>query len=161
MYAAKTIFLYQPDCFEIDSTVSVEACYQNVGIATSMAMTMFDGQELNVAMGVPFFYGVCEAIFVGSYCIVAWKMGWSKAPANAPLWRVITTSYEVLKAEWHEIDVIEIAISSDSCDTSPEKERQIGSVFTTYFEAVEETGNEPKRPSGLASPESHPVGTMI
>jgi hypothetical protein len=146
--------------FEINSSVSVEACYQNVGIATSMAMTMFAGQELNVAMGVPFFYGVCEAIFVGSYCVIAWKMGWSKAPANAPLWQVITTSYEVLTAERHEMDTIEIAISSDSVDTASTKESQVGRVFTTYFQ-LEETGNEPKTPSGLASPESHPSGTII
>ena len=159
MYAAKTIFLYQPVCFEIISTVSVEACYQNVGIATSMAMAMFDGQELNVAMGVPFFYGVCEAIFVGSYCIVAWKMGWSKAPANAPLWQVITTSYEVLTAERHELDAIEVAISSDTGDTAS-KEMQVGRVFTTYFE-MEETGIEPKTPSGLARSGSHPTGTII
>jgi hypothetical protein len=135
--------------FEIDSTVSVEACYQNVGIATSMAMTMFEGQEMNAAMGVPFFYGVCEAIFVGSYCVVAWKMGWSKAPANAPLWRVIMTSYEVLTAERHEMDVIEISLSSDSGNTSG-KESQVDGVFTTYFE-YEETENEPKTPSGLAT----------
>jgi hypothetical protein len=146
--------------FEINSTVSVEACYQNVGIATSMAMTMFAGRELNVAMGVPFFYGVCEAIFVGSYCIVAWKMGWSKAPANAPLWQVIMTSYEVLRAERHEMDTVEIAISSDSGEDIAAKEIQVGRVFTTYF-AMEEKGNAPKRPSGLVSPESHPSSTII
>lgn len=156
----KMICVYQPVCFDIIRTVSVEACYQNVGIATSMAMTMFSGQELNAAMGVPFFYGVCEAIFVGAYCIVAWKMGWSKAPANAPIWHVIMTSYEVLTAEHgHEMDVIEIAISSDTGDTG-DKEIQIGRVFTTFFE-MEKTGLEAKSPSGLASPGIHPTGTII
>ena len=33
-------------------TVAIECCYQNVGIATSVALTMFDGAELNAAMGV-------------------------------------------------------------------------------------------------------------
>lgn len=33
-------------------TVAIECCYQNVGIATSLALTMFDGEELNEAMGV-------------------------------------------------------------------------------------------------------------
>jgi hypothetical protein len=78
------------------STVSVECCYQNVGIATSVALTMFDGDELSEAMGVPFFYGLMEAVILGIYCIGAWKLGWTKAPRDAPIWKVISTSYEVL-----------------------------------------------------------------
>lgn len=33
-------------------TVAIECCYQNVGIATSVALTMFEGRDLNDAMGV-------------------------------------------------------------------------------------------------------------
>ena len=88
--------------FVAQRAVSVECCYQNVGIATSLAMTMFAGDELKEAMGVPFFYGTCEALFVGLYCIVVWKMGWTKAPADVPLWKVIVTSYEVLEADGSE-----------------------------------------------------------
>lgn len=50
---------------------------------------------MNHAMGIPFFYGVCEAITVGSFCIGCWKAGWSKAPSDAPLWLVLFTSYEI------------------------------------------------------------------
>lgn len=32
--------------------VAIECCYQNVGISTSVALTMFEGDELNDAMGV-------------------------------------------------------------------------------------------------------------
>lgn len=78
-------------------TVSIECAYQNVGIATSLALTMFQGNELNNAMGVPFFYGLMEAVLVGTYCLIAWKAGWTKAPSDAPIWKVISTSYEVLE----------------------------------------------------------------
>ena len=80
-------------------TVAIECCYQNVGIATSLALTMFRGNDLNEAMGVPFFYGVVEAVFVGIYCIGAWKLGWTKAPADASICNVLWTSYEVLEME--------------------------------------------------------------
>jgi hypothetical protein len=60
---------------------------------------MFDGTDLNNAMGVPFFYGFCEAVLVGLYCVGAWKAGWSKAPADAPFWKILFTTYEVLQAE--------------------------------------------------------------
>lgn len=87
--------------------MAVECCYQNIGIATSLALTMFEGDDLHNAMGVPFFYGVCEAFMVGIYCAACWKAGWSKAPCDAPLWDVISTSYEVVSAhheEFQEID---------------------------------------------------------
>ena len=48
-------------------TVSVECCYQNIGIATSVALTMVEDNELSEAMGVPLFYGLVEAVAVGLY----------------------------------------------------------------------------------------------
>jgi len=79
--------------------VSIECCYQNVGIATSLALTMFEGDQMKEAMGVPFLYGIVEGLFIGTYCVWAWKNGWTKAPADAPLWKVLVTSYEVIDAE--------------------------------------------------------------
>lgn len=63
-----------------------------------MALAMFKGNDLNDAMGIPFFYGVCEAVMVGIYCVGCWKAGWSKAPADASFWMVLTTTYEVVAA---------------------------------------------------------------
>ena len=82
--------------FHSTSTVVVECCYQNIGIATSLALTMFEGDDLNHAMGIPFFYGVCEAVSVGSFCFLSWKAGWTKAPCDTPLWKVLITSYEIV-----------------------------------------------------------------
>ena len=56
---------------------------------------MFKGAELNDAMGVPFLYGMAEIFFISIYCLVAWKSGWTKAPANESICKVIATSYEV------------------------------------------------------------------
>ena len=83
-------------------TVSIECVYQNVGIATSVALAMFDGDELAEAMGVPFYYGVVEAVVLSAYCIIAWKCGWTKAPVDVPLWVAISTSYEILSVEQAE-----------------------------------------------------------
>lgn len=80
-------------------TVSIECCYQNVGIATSVALTMFEGDELASALSVPFFYGLVEAVLLGIYCVVAWKVGWTKAPKNVSIWTALSTSYEIVVAE--------------------------------------------------------------
>ena len=110
-------------------TVAIECCYQNVGIATSLALTMYEGDELNEAMGVPFFYGVVEAVCVGIFCLVAWKANWTKAPASAPFWHVIVTSYEVVEMELKDVNEIEVGMSHsvESMDTVE------GSTLTTYF----------------------------
>jgi hypothetical protein len=129
------------------STVSIEGCYQNVGIATSVALAMFEGDELSQAMGVPFFYGVVEAVILGIYCLGAWKAGWTKAPRDAPLWKVIMTSYEVLLAERKELDEIEVKVS-DSDETKKDEISEHGNVLTTYFYMPDVT-KMPKEPSGM------------
>lgn len=58
--------------------VAVEGCYQNTGIATSIAVTMFSGNELAEAIGVPLFYGICEATILAVYCLICWKISWTK-----------------------------------------------------------------------------------
>jgi hypothetical protein len=136
-------------------TVAVECCYQNVGIATSLALTMFKGNDLNEAMGVPFFYGMVEAFFVGSYCFGCWKAGWSKAPADASFWNILYVSYEVLEVEMREINEIEVSMSESSDGSGAKQpEKSEGNVLMTYFNMMdnkEMPASIPKAPSGHVS----------
>ena len=75
--------------------ISIECCYQNTGIATSVAITMFDGEEQAQAVAVPLFYGVVEAVAIGIYCVWAWKAGWTKAPADEKLCTILANTYEL------------------------------------------------------------------
>jgi len=77
-------------------TVSIECCYQNVGIATSVALSMFRGEDRAEAVAVPFFYGLMEAVFLLAYCVGAWKLEWTKAPKDVNFFTMLFTSYEVL-----------------------------------------------------------------
>jgi predicted Na+-dependent transporter len=88
-------------------TMVIECCYQNTGLATSMAITMYastkgsssdaaaDAVRRAQALAVPMVYGILEALLVGLYGWYAWKAGWTKAPANASACVVWTTSYEL------------------------------------------------------------------
>jgi predicted Na+-dependent transporter len=80
-------------------TISIESCYQNVGIATSVSMAMFYGDDLARAVAVPFYYGIVQALLTFVYCIVAWKLGWTKAPTDVSFWTMISTSYEILNIQ--------------------------------------------------------------
>jgi predicted Na+-dependent transporter len=87
--------LQKPECV----AVGIECAYQNVGIATSVAIAMFNGDQQAKAVGVPFYYGSVEAFLLIGYCIGCWKMGWTKAPPDVSFWKMISTSYEVRKTE--------------------------------------------------------------
>jgi predicted Na+-dependent transporter len=85
--------------------ISIECCYQNTAIATSVAVTMFsDPTRRAEAVSVPLFYGIVEALIIGFYCLWAWKVGWTKAPADEKLCVVITKTYEVEDEEEMEFD---------------------------------------------------------
>lgn len=75
--------------------ISIECCYQNTAIATSVAVTMFsDPNERAEAIVVPLFYGLVEAVIIGIYCVWAWKVGWTKAPSDEKLCVVVSRTYE-------------------------------------------------------------------
>ena len=107
-----TIASFLASKFELEKpervAVAVEACYQNTGIATSVAISMFNGDELATAIGVPLFYAICEMAILAVYCISAWKMGWTKAPVDENFLTVIATSYEVEKARMDSPNAIEV-----------------------------------------------------
>lgn len=77
-------------------TLSVECCYQNVGIAASTVLSMFQtNEEVQQAIVVPLFYGLLEAVILAFYCLIAWKLGWTKAPKNEKLCIILAKTYEV------------------------------------------------------------------
>jgi len=81
-------------------TLSVECCYQNVGIATSAVLAMFDDKdEIAAAMFVPLFYGLVEMGVLGIYCVLAWKIGWTKAPKEENMCIILTKTYEISEDE--------------------------------------------------------------
>lgn len=97
-------------------SVAVEGCYQNTGIATSVAITMFSGDDLATAIGVPLYYGIVEATLLAIYCLICWKIGWTKAPAGENICVVIATSYEVEKARLESPNAIEVVHNANSKD---------------------------------------------
>ena len=98
-------------------TVGIECAYQNVGIATSVAISMFNNEAQAKAVAVPFYYGSVEALLLLIYCLICWKLGWTKAPADVSFWKMIYTSYEVLQtdhteeedADYHYVEHSEVA----------------------------------------------------
>jgi predicted Na+-dependent transporter len=113
-------------------TISIESCYQNVGIAMSVALATFYGENLARAVAVPFYYGIIQGLLTFIYSIGAWKMGWTKAPANVSFWVMICTSYEILCLELQDDgtgkgadDFVYVEDSTDSLPTNTDSKLRI------------------------------------
>uniref|UniRef100_A0A7R9WUT5 Uncharacterized protein n=1 Tax=Craspedostauros australis TaxID=1486917 RepID=A0A7R9WUT5_9STRA len=147
---------YMATKFNLDKpervAVSVEACYQNTGIATSIAVAMFDGDEEARAVGVPLFYGICEAVILATFCIICWKMGWTKAPANENLCTVLATSYEVEGARRESPNAIEVVYGTAQQKEGDENIDDL--VFTQTNDGYEfdENSRHEQSNAQLASP---------
>lgn len=48
---------------------------------------------------VPLFYGGVEAVVLGLYCIVCWKLGMTKAPKDEKVCVVLSKTYEIIEDE--------------------------------------------------------------
>lgn len=74
--------------------VSVESCYQNVGVALALALATFDDEEASKAAGVPTYYGLVEIVLLPSFLFIAWKANMTYAPARERLYWVILGNFQ-------------------------------------------------------------------
>lgn len=74
--------------------VSVESCYQNTGIATTLALATFDEDVASAAVGVPLYYGLVEIVLLPLFLLCAWKAGLTHAPAGLKLCTVLLESFQ-------------------------------------------------------------------
>lgn len=76
--------------------ITIEVSYQNVGVASAVALTAFcsDPHKLSDAVAVPLIYGLLEAIALAFFCLVAWKAGWTYAPREAALCHVLKGDFQ-------------------------------------------------------------------
>ena len=138
-HACLRLTLISP-CMRVYRAVSIECCYQNVGIATSLALTMFEGDELAEALGVPFYYGLTEAVILGVYCLGAWKVGWTKAPKTASIWTILSTSYEIVDTKDDKAQPLNQELSErtkETADNNNDEEGDDDFQYVEHSDAVE------------------------
>ena len=75
---ARSIDLAKPSAV----AVAIECCYQNTGLALTIALSAVPPEAVGRASGVPIFYGLVEIALIPIFAISAWKAGWTYAPAD-------------------------------------------------------------------------------
>jgi len=136
-------------------TLSVECCYQNVGIATSAAVSMFDtSAEISQALAVPLVYGLVEAVVLAAYCTLAWKLGWTKAPKDEAFCTMLCKTFEIEEDEVYSAgsksDIRRASTSDDDRESKAgELACQYGNVEKAVVRAisVEFDSNSQRAPS--------------
>ena len=79
--------LIKPQCV----SVGIETCYQNTALALSVALASPHPAR---AAAVPVFYQAVQVVCLLVFSLVSWKAGWTYAPADVSLWRMIVTNYQ-------------------------------------------------------------------
>ncbi|GMH58967.1 hypothetical protein TL16_g02729 [Triparma laevis f. inornata] len=81
--AGLSLTLLIASCFNLTNpervSITIECCYQNVGIATSIALNMYEGDDAIAASGIPLMYGVCECFLLTGFGVFAHYMNWTYA----------------------------------------------------------------------------------
>jgi predicted Na+-dependent transporter len=74
--------------------VAIECCYQNTGLALTIALSSMPPEDIGEASGVPLVYGVVEVVVIPLFALCAWKLGWTYAPASESLCNAIVGNYQ-------------------------------------------------------------------
>lgn len=88
-------------------SVTVETCYQNTGIALTLALATFPEDQQSKAAGVPLYYGVVEIILLPIFLAISWKLGLTYAPRKHSLVRVLAFSYQPGTKSFDDLGAIE------------------------------------------------------
>ena len=97
---ASRLDLEGPSCV----AVAIECCYQNTGLALTIALSAVPAAKVGIASGVPIFYGLVEVVAVPAFGLCAWKLGWTYAPASDNVCRALTLNYQPSFHEKSESD---------------------------------------------------------
>jgi hypothetical protein len=81
-------------------------------------------------MRVPLIYGIVEIVSIGSYMLVFWKLGWSKAPRDEKFCTVITKSYELAPGDKEETDVDDDQVENGAVEMTADNDGTV-TVFVS------------------------------
>ena len=74
--------------------VAIECCYQNTGLALTIALSAMPPEDVGEASGVPLVYGLAEVCVIPIFAIAAWRLGWTYAPRDENVCIALGTSYQ-------------------------------------------------------------------
>ena len=84
--------------------VGIECCYQNTGLALTIALSAMRPEDVGEASGVPIVYGLVEIILIPAFALSCWKLGLTYAPPEENVCKAIVGNYQPSAADTGEVD---------------------------------------------------------
>jgi len=95
MLLARSLQLPNPEAV----AVAIECCYQNTGLALTIALSALPPDGIGEGSGVPLFYGIIEIIVIPVFALAAWRCGWTYAPITDNVCKVLFGNYQPEKGQ--------------------------------------------------------------
>jgi len=74
--------------------VAIECCYQNTGLALTIALSAVAPENRGKASAVPIVYGMAEMALIPVFALAAWKLGWTYAPPQENICVCMVGNYQ-------------------------------------------------------------------
>lgn len=74
--------------------ITIEVCYQNTGIALTVALSTFGPTEAAIAAGVPLFYSAVQVVLISTFAFVCWRLGLTHCSPSTPMLKCVTLSHQ-------------------------------------------------------------------
>ncbi|KAL1507603.1 hypothetical protein AB1Y20_007222 [Prymnesium parvum] len=87
---ARCIKLRDPEAV----AVAIECCYQNTGLALTIALSAVPKGDRGKAAAVPLVYGMAEMALIPLFALFAWRAGWTYAPRDENICAVLVKNYQ-------------------------------------------------------------------
>ena len=90
LLVARLIRLPNPEAV----AVAIECCYQNTGLALTIALSAMSAADIGEGSGVPLTYGVVEILIIPVFALTAWRLGWTYAPTSENVCVALVGNYQ-------------------------------------------------------------------
>lgn len=74
--------------------IAIETCFQNTGIALTIALSTFEGEDRANAVGVPLTYNAVQVALLAIFALVMWQADWTHASAKTNIVRCILGNFQ-------------------------------------------------------------------
>ena len=74
--------------------VGIECCYQNTGLALTIALSAMRPEDVGEASGVPLVYGLVEIVVIPIFALSCWRLGLTYAPPSENVCKAIVGNYQ-------------------------------------------------------------------
>ena len=128
-------------------SVGIETVYQNTALALSVALASPSPAR---AAAVPVFYQAVQVVTLFVYSITTWRLGWTFAPHDVPVWRMLATNYQPVFQKDTERVAEELRIAKTALKEAESEAVALGLRTKSFRKSSKSPGKSPATSRGAS-----------